>query len=71
MKTADAIQLAAAEKGLSSTAQKPLADLLECTPSAICQWGEEVPRARVWQLRVLRPQWFELEQVGEREKRAA
>lgn len=37
---------------------KALADLLEITPSAISQWGADVPQAREWQLRVLRPQWF-------------
>jgi hypothetical protein len=35
-----------------------LADLLKITPSAISQWGDEVPDARVWQLRVLKPEWF-------------
>ena len=37
---------------------KALADLLEITPSAISQWGDDVPQAREWQLRVLRPSWF-------------
>jgi transcriptional repressor of cell division inhibition gene dicB len=50
MKTAEALQRAG---GL-----RPLADLLGITPSAISQWGENVPDARIWQLRVLRPDWF-------------
>lgn len=37
---------------------KQLAELLGITPSAISQWGEDVPESRVWQLRVLRPVWF-------------
>ena len=36
-----------------------LAKLLTVTPSAITQWGKNVPDARVWQLRVLKPEWFE------------
>ena len=28
------------------------------TPSAISQWGENVPKAREWQLRAIRPEWF-------------
>lgn len=41
-----------------ATTQAALAKLLDITPSAISQWGEEVPEHRVWQLRVLRPEWF-------------
>lgn len=37
---------------------RALADLLEITPSAISQWGDEVPESRCWQLRVLKPEWF-------------
>lgn len=37
---------------------KSLAELLGITPSAISQWGDELPEGRVWQLRVLRPEWF-------------
>ena len=51
MKTTDAINLAG-----SATA---LAELLGITGGAISQWGEDVPEARVWQLRVLKPKWFE------------
>lgn len=38
--------------------QGRLADLLGITTAAISQWGDEVPEARVWQLRVLCPEWF-------------
>lgn len=51
MKTATAIEHAGSPKAL--------AELLGITPSAISQWGDEVPQAREWQLRVLRPSWFE------------
>ncbi len=51
MKTQDAIRLVGGKP-------KDLADLLDITPSAISQWGEEVPGAREWQLKVLRPEWF-------------
>jgi hypothetical protein len=40
-----------------------LAKLLEITPSAISQWGEDVPQNRVWQLKVLKPEWFQGETV--------
>ncbi|WP_399677187.1 Cro/CI family transcriptional regulator [Xenophilus sp.] len=50
MKTADAI-----DKAKTAAA---LADMLGITPSAVSQWGDEVPEARVWQLRVLKPDWF-------------
>ena len=35
-----------------------LAKILSITPGAISQWGEDMPDGRVWQLRVLRPEWF-------------
>lgn len=50
MKTAEAIKHAGSTKSL--------AELLEITPSAISQWGEDMPQPRVWQLKVLRPEWF-------------
>ena len=50
MKTQQAIDLAGTAKAL--------ADLLEVTPSAVSQWGEDVPEGRFWQLRVLKPEWF-------------
>lgn len=37
---------------------KALADLLGITPSAISQWGDDMPEGRMWQLRVLKPEWF-------------
>lgn len=51
MKTEQAIQLA----GGTAAA---LARLLGVTDGAISQWGEYVPRARVWQLMVMKPEWF-------------
>lgn len=50
MKTKDAIELAGNAAVLS--------EMLEITPSAISQWGDDIPNKRVWQLRVLRPKWF-------------
>jgi hypothetical protein len=51
MKTQQAINLAGSASAL--------AKLLGITDSAISQWGEAIPTARVWQLRVLCPTWFE------------
>ena len=50
MKTEQAIKLA--------DGAKALAELLGITPSAISQWGADVPQAREWQLRLLKPEWF-------------
>lgn len=50
MKTAFAIEKAGS--------QALLAELLGITSSAITQWGDAIPQARVWQLRVMRPHWF-------------
>lgn len=50
MKTEKAIEHAGSPKAL--------ADLLGITPSAVSQWGDDVPQAREWQLKVLRPEWF-------------
>ena len=50
MKTKDAIELAGSAAVLS--------EMLEITPSAISQWGEDVPDARIWQLKVICPKWF-------------
>lgn len=52
MRTAHAIEKAGS--------QAQLAVLLGITSSAITQWGESVPQARVWQLRVVRPDWFDV-----------
>lgn len=50
MKTQHAIDLAGSPK--------ELADLLGITQSAISQWGESLPQAREWQLKLLKPEWF-------------
>lgn len=50
METKTAIELAG-----SSTA---LATMLGITVSAVSQWGDTIPESRIWQLRVLRPEWF-------------
>lgn len=50
MKTQTAIELAGSASALAA--------LLEITPGAVSQWGDDLPDARVWQLRVLRPTWF-------------
>lgn len=60
MKTAKAIELAGSPKAL--------ADLLEITPSAVSQWGEDIPESRVWQLRVLKPDWFNAPKAAARAK---
>lgn len=63
MKTQQAIQLAGSAK--------TLAEMLGITGGAISQWGEEVPDARVWQLRVLKPEWFQAEKPKAKRKQAA
>lgn len=40
-----------------------LAKLLEISPSAVSQWGEDVPASRVYQLRVIKPSWFKKPKV--------
>jgi len=35
-----------------------LAKLLGITRQAISQWGKELPQARLWQLKALKPSWF-------------
>jgi predicted transcriptional regulator len=37
--------------------QTELAQLLGINQSAISQW-KEIPKARLWQLKVLKPEWF-------------
>ena len=39
--------------------QAELARLLKVSRAAVCQW-KDIPKARIWQLMVLRPQWFEV-----------
>jgi hypothetical protein len=31
---------------------------------AVSQWGDEIPQARLWQLKVLRPEWFTKSKVN-------
>jgi hypothetical protein len=45
--------------------RKQLAELLTniatgrpLSQAAISQWGDELPQFRVWQLRILKPDWF-------------
>lgn len=63
METKKAIELAGS--------MKSLAEILGITVSAISQWGETIPQMRVWQLRVLRPQWFSAEEEKTAEEHAA
>ena len=35
-----------------------LATLLGISRMAVYQWGEDVPQARLWQLKVIKPEWF-------------
>jgi DNA-binding transcriptional regulator YdaS (Cro superfamily) len=35
-----------------------LAKLLGITRQAISQWGDEIPQARLWQLKAIKPEWF-------------
>jgi len=37
--------------------QVRLAELLGISQPAVAAW-KEVPKARIWQLRLLKPQWF-------------
>lgn len=37
--------------------QRKLADLLGISQAAVAQW-KTVPKARIWQLQLLRPEWF-------------
>ena len=39
--------------------QRKLAELLGIKQPAIAQW-KTVPKARIWQLKLLRPEWFEV-----------
>lgn len=50
MSTARAIELAGSARAL--------AELLSITRGAITHWGANVPQCRVYQLRLLRPEWF-------------
>ncbi len=35
-----------------------LATLLGISRMAVYQWGEQVPQARLWQMKVMKPEWF-------------
>jgi hypothetical protein len=35
-----------------------LSKMLGISRQAVYQWGEKVPDSRVWQLKVLKPDWF-------------
>jgi hypothetical protein len=35
-----------------------LSKILGIQRQAISQWGDEIPPARLWQLKMLRPKWF-------------
>lgn len=51
-----------------------LAQLLGITPGAVSHWDKTIPDGRAWQLRGLRPEWFEDDVealVEEREKQEA
>lgn len=63
MKTQTAIERAGSAK--------TLADLLSITPSAVSQWGEELPEGRMWQLKVIKPEWFADELATEAPAKAA
>jgi hypothetical protein len=38
--------------------QRELADILGISQAAVSQWGDKVPDQRIWQLRVVKPEWF-------------
>lgn len=38
--------------------QSELAKLLGISQPAVSRWGDRIPEMRVWQLRVLKPEWF-------------
>jgi DNA-binding transcriptional regulator YdaS (Cro superfamily) len=50
MKVTEAIELAGG--------RRELAELLGISLQAVCQWRDALPQARVWQLQILRPEWF-------------
>ena len=41
--------------------QTKLAAILGISQAAIAQWGNDVPVMRIYQLKTLRPQWFNSE----------
>jgi hypothetical protein len=42
--------------------QVALAKILGISQAAVAQWGETIPKAREWQLRYLKPEWFDLKE---------
>jgi len=44
---------------------KALADALGITVHAVYQWGEDVPKLRVYEIREIKREHFELDQVEE------
>jgi len=46
---------------------RALARLLDITPSAVAQWGEALPQARIWQLKVTQPKWFKNEVLARKQ----
>ncbi len=43
--------------------QQRLAELLGISQPSVSQWKKNVPIARVWQLKVLKPEWFTLQEA--------
>lgn len=43
--------------------QQRLAELLGISQPSVSQWKKDVPIARVWQLKVLKPEWFTLQEA--------
>lgn len=45
-----------------------LSRLVGVSQSAVSQWGDTIPKARVWQLKLLRPAWFKDTPRGRKDK---
>lgn len=58
MKKADAIQWAGGVNALAAIFDSPKDGEPHITPSAVSQWGDELPKPRVFELRIKRPHWF-------------
>ena len=41
--------------------QSALAKLLNIKQAAVAQWGDTLPQQRIWQLMLIRPEWFKKE----------
>ena len=46
---------------------RALARLLGITPSAVAQWDDSLPQARLWQLKVIQPKWFKHEVLARKQ----